>query len=169
MDQTSVIPANGVSGRADSPDIDCHPCTAAARGAGVEGSVVRIEWDDGVIRRCNAMWLRDDSAGEQTLDISTLPADPRAAPAHIDASGALAVHRLPEDRSARHHPGGLRAFDHANDVLEWVERPGPVPWMRETLAEPRNFDGQGLLERDAPRSRYRAPARARRREMLNGG
>lgn len=157
MAEAMVNTADGGSGIPGTPDFDCYPCTAQARGAGVEGNLVRVDWDDGSVSRFHALWLRDNAADEdtmnpvtreQTLDISTLPADLRAASARIDPSGALAVHWLPEDRIVRYHPGWLRAFDYSNLAAEWARPPDPAPWTSVTLPEPITFDGPGCLERD---------------------
>ncbi|MDX1433774.1 MAG: TauD/TfdA family dioxygenase [Gammaproteobacteria bacterium] len=157
MVQTSTSLANGVRDEPPTPDFDCYPCTVAARDARVEGDLVRIEWDDGVVSRFHLLWLRDNAADEdtlnpvtreQTLDISTLPAELHAASARIDPTGALAVHWLPEDRTVRYHQGWLRAFDYSNDALEWGRLPDAEPWTPASLPAPLDFDGPGFLERD---------------------
>ncbi len=94
---------------------------------------------DSVSCRFHAIWLRDNAQdaetravgnGQRLITLRDIPADTQIAAAEIDASGAVQVRFLPENKSVSFDPDWLMAHAYdtaAPDVRGWLPE-GIEPW-----------------------------------------
>lgn len=135
-----------------TPDFDHWPVVRKISEVAIEGSSIKVTWDDHRISSYHAALLRENSPDEHTLHplsreavISPLdfPASLSIRSASADETGALAVTWEPDGHESRYHPGWLRAHG-------WFENEAPddtlVLWKGEEIPEPPTFDGPAALK-----------------------
>ncbi len=142
-----------------TPDFDVYPIAETITGADTDGGggVVRVEWSDGKTSRFHALWLRENAADAQTInldtresifDLAAAPDDLHVASVSVDGAGALAVRFEPEGHETAYHPGWLQAHDAS---IGSADAPDPVAhhfWQAADLPEPPTFDGANILTDD---------------------
>lgn len=132
-----------------TPDFDSYPIDHQLRHVEPDELGVCAVWDDGVVTRHHALWLRENSPDdvtthpvtrEQALQLVAIPAELKVAAAAIDAGGGLEVTWTDGAAPSRFHPGWLRAYSTADG-----EGPLSLPprriWDARSLKEPPRFDG----------------------------
>lgn len=141
-----------------TPDFDAWPILRHPSAAAVVGSDVAVTWADGTTSRFDFWWLIDNSpmpehvnrdTREPTLDLSTLPDDFHAVSAEVEAGGGVLVSWSHGVAPSRYHPGWLAAHAYDGGGFDADDRPAPVTWGSDTMAEPPSFDGSAILEDDA--------------------
>lgn len=140
-----------------TPDFDVWPIGRRPTAVALAGTDVVVTWTDASTSRFDIWWLIDNSpmpehinraTREPTLDLSTLPDDFHATDAMIEPSGALYVTWSHGIASSRYHPGWLAAHTYDGGGFVADDRPAPIPWGADTMAEPPSFDGNAILEDD---------------------
>lgn len=135
-----------------TPDFDVYPTNHRINSVDLDLYGVRLVWDDGVVGRYHALWLRENSpqaetthpvTRETTEKIIDLPADLSVVDVTIDPDGDLVVQWSHGLTGSRIHRGWLRCHTAGVEDANRFSSPAPVLWdasMQDTL--PR-FSGNG--------------------------
>ena len=147
--------------RAATPDFDSYPVRHLPAGACPIPRGIEIRWDDGIVSRFHALWLRENAADpatthpvtkEQSLQLVDIPETLTPAQVTVEESGAVRVH-WNTGESSLFDPGWLRAH-----ACETPDGHGTLParryWARDGMPDIPRFDGPAALEDDTMFQRW---------------
>lgn len=146
---------------AATPDFDSYPTDHRLAEARGEGRCVAVIWDDGLVTRHHAFWLRENAPDpetthpvtrEQALQLVDIPEDLAAADADVDGAGNLRV-RWSTGEESRFNPGWLRAWSFEATGETFALPPRRIWGTAPDEAVPR-FDGPAVLDDEAEFSRW---------------
>ncbi len=138
-----------------TPDFDTWPITHAISDARADGPAIHVTWDDGRTSAFHALFLRENSPDEETINSVSREAvtspldfaeDLTAQAVSVDGAGALVVTWSHGGHVSRFHPGWLRAHAWFEDN---ARRDTRVLWTADDLTAPPTFSGEQALVDDA--------------------
>lgn len=113
-----------------TPDFESYPMTPPLTDAIIDGPTVKVTWSDGHKGRFHHIWLRDNCASSQSIDLvshertfslTNIPLDIHPDKIAISPEGGLKV-AWPDGVESHYHPGWLREFNYSagsRPVDEW--------------------------------------------------